>query len=222
MAPVAGTGTVAVPSVGGAGVAPAAPVPPLQLPPAGAAGPAWHASPSAAGVAPAPAPGVPWVAGPVPVPPAGVGGVPWAAGSVAGAGIAPVPSVAPAGGAAPAAAGGWVRRQLVELALVVLVGTGAGVAADALVGRLDGGPPAYLLLVLVLPFWELLPRRLPRRLAAMAALVGLIGAAWLGIALLLPQPWWRGEVAFGLSCALVGAGQVVLLHRLARRRTVLA
>jgi hypothetical protein len=91
-----------------------------------------------------------------------------------------------------------------------------------LVGRLDGGPPAYLLLVLALPFWELLPRRLPRRLAGMAALVALIGAAWFGIALLRPQPWWRAEVAFGLACALVGAGHVLLLRRLARRRTVLS
>ncbi|HVQ92159.1 MAG TPA: hypothetical protein VMU51_14080 [Mycobacteriales bacterium] len=111
-------------------------------------------------------------------------------------------------------------RELAELAAVVLVGTAAAGGADALVGRLDGGPPAYLLLVLALPFWDLLPRRLPPRIGVMALLVAAIGAVWLGVAMLAPQPWWRAEVAFGASCALVGAGHVLLLAALGRRRTV--
>jgi hypothetical protein len=109
---------------------------------------------------------------------------------------------------------------LAELAAVVLVGSAAAVGADALVGRLDGGPPAYLLLVLALPFWDLLPRRLPFRLGAMALLVAAIGAVWLGVAMLRPEPWWRAEIAFGVSCALVGAAHVVLLAAIGRRRTV--
>ena len=101
---------------------------------------------------------------------------------------------------------------------MVLVGSAAAVGADALVGRLDGGPPAYLLLVLALPFWDLLPRRLPSRLGVMALLVAAIGAVWLGVAMLRPELWWRAEVAFGVSCALVGAGHVLLLAALGRRR----
>jgi hypothetical protein len=111
-------------------------------------------------------------------------------------------------------------RELAELAVVVLLGTAASAVADALVGRLDGGPPAYLLLVLALPFWDLLPRRLPERLGAMALLVAAIAAVWLGVALLRPEPWWRAEVAFGVGCAVVGAGHVLLLAALGRHRTV--
>lgn len=111
-------------------------------------------------------------------------------------------------------------RELAELAGVVAAGTAAGFGADALVGRLDGGPPAYLLLVLALPFWELLPRRLPARLGVMALLVAAIGAVWLAVGLVRPEPWWRAEVAFGVGCAVVGAAHVLSLAALSRRRTV--
>jgi hypothetical protein len=111
-------------------------------------------------------------------------------------------------------------RELAELALVVIAGTAVAAVADGLVGRLDGGPPAYLLLALALPFWDLLPRRLPARLGAVAVLVAAIAAVWFGVALLRPQPWWRAEVAFGIGCAVVGAGHVLLLAASGRRRTV--
>jgi hypothetical protein len=113
-----------------------------------------------------------------------------------------------------------LRRELAELSLVVVLGTAAAAVADALVGRLDGRPQAYLLLALALPFWDLLPRRLPERLGAVALLVAAIGAVWFGVAMLRPEPWWRAEVAFGVGCALVGAGHVLLLVALGRRRTV--
>jgi hypothetical protein len=128
-----------------------------------------------------------------------------------------------AGDGAPASAGrgaAWVLRELAELAVVVLVGTGAAVAADQLVGRLDGTPPAYLLLILALPFWDLLPHRLPARVGIVALLVSVIAAAWLGIAMLRPEPWWRAEVAFGLACGLVGTAHVLLVAAARRRRTV--
>jgi hypothetical protein len=102
----------------------------------------------------------------------------------------------------------------------VLVGTGVAAVADGMVGRLDGGPPAYLLLVLALPFWDLLPRRLPARIGVLALLVAAIAAVWLGVCLLRPEGWWRGEVAFGIGCAVVGAGHVLVLAALSRRRTV--
>jgi hypothetical protein len=114
----------------------------------------------------------------------------------------------------------WWRRELAELSVLVLAGTGVAAAADGLVGRLDGGPPAYLLLALALPFWDLLPRRLPARFGAVALLVLGIAAVWLGVGMLRPEPWWRAEVAFGIGCAVVGTGQVLLLAVLGRRRTV--
>jgi hypothetical protein len=113
--------------------------------------------------------------------------------------------------------GAWLRRELLELAIVVLLGTGVTAVADALVGRLDGKPQAYLLVALALPFWDLLPRRLPLRLGAVALLVAALAAAWFGIAMLRPQPWWRAEAAFGLACALVGTGHL-LVATVGRRR----
>jgi hypothetical protein len=109
---------------------------------------------------------------------------------------------------------------LAELAAVVLAGTAVAVLADGLVGRLDGGPPAYLLVALALPFWDLLPHRLPARVGAVALLVTAIAAVWFGVAMARPQPWWRAEIAFGIGCAVVGAGHLLLLAATGRRRTV--
>jgi hypothetical protein len=136
-------------------------------------------------------------------------------------GSRPVPvAPAPVGSAAVVHGGRWLVRELVELVLVVAGGTGVGLLADRLVGGLDGGPPAYLLVALALPFWDLLPAGLQRRLPALAGLVALLAAAWWGFAQVSTAGWWRGEGAFGLSCLLVGALPAVLLVVGDRRRTV--
>jgi hypothetical protein len=68
----------------------------------------------------------------------------------------------------------------------------------------------------VLPFWDRLPARVSARLGTLTALVLAVAALWLAIAAVRPEGWWRGEVAFGLSCAIVGT-----VHALAAaRRTV--
>jgi hypothetical protein len=108
---------------------------------------------------------------------------------------------------------------------VVLLGTvGAGTAAtlgtDVLLGPLDGEPPLHLLVVLALPFWDGLPARLGPRVLVLTAVVGATAAAWLALAGLRPEPWWRAEVSFGLACALVGTVQAALSARGRAGRTV--
>lgn len=98
----------------------------------------------------------------------------------------------------------------------VAAGTALCAGLDRLLGGLDGAPALYLLVIFALPFWDRLPARLPARLTVLAALVAAVGALWLAIALARPEGWWRGEVAFGLACAIVGT-----VHALATaRRTV--
>jgi hypothetical protein len=98
----------------------------------------------------------------------------------------------------------------------VAVGTGSAAGLDRVLGGLDGKPALFLLVILALPFWDALPARLPARLATLAGLVAAVAALWLAIAEARPQGWWRGEVAFGLACAIVGT-----VHALATaRRTV--
>ena len=98
----------------------------------------------------------------------------------------------------------------------VVAGTVAATGLDRIVGGLDGKPALFLLVIFALPFWDALPARLPARLAVLAGLVAAVAAVWLALALARPESWWRGEVAFGLACAIVGT-----VHALASaRRTV--
>lgn len=98
----------------------------------------------------------------------------------------------------------------------VVAGTALATGLDRIVGGLDGKPALFLLVIFALPFWDALPARLPARLAVLAGLVAAVAALWLALALVRPESWWRGEVAFGLACAIVGT-----VHALATaRRTV--
>lgn len=47
-----------------------------------------------------------------------------------------------------------------------------------------------------------------------------VAAGWWCLALLRPQPWWRGEVAFGIACALAGGAHLLLVAVVRDRRTV--
>ena len=70
-------------------------------------------------------------------------------------------------------------------------------------------------MVFALPFWDGLPARVSARLAGAAVVVS-VAALWLAVAAVRPEGWWRGEVAYGLACGVVGTA-----HALAgRRRTV--
>jgi hypothetical protein len=98
----------------------------------------------------------------------------------------------------------------------VVVGTAGSVGLDRLVGGFDGRPALFLLVIFALPFWDGLPARVTARLAMLAGLIVAVAALWLAIAVVRPEGWWRGEVAFGLACAIVGTA-----HALASaRRTV--
>ena len=97
-----------------------------------------------------------------------------------------------------------------------VVGTAVAAVADRLVGGLDGRPALYLIVLFGLPFWDRLPARVSARLGTLTALLLGVAALWLAVAAARPEGWWRGEVAFGLACAVVGTA-----HALAgRRRTV--
>lgn len=98
----------------------------------------------------------------------------------------------------------------------VAAGTALSTGLDRVVGGLDGKPALFLLVIFALPFWDALPARIPARLAVLSGLVAAVAALWLALALLRPESWWRGEVAFGLAGAIVGT-----VHALATaRRTV--
>jgi hypothetical protein len=113
-----------------------------------------------------------------------------------------------------------VIGDVAELVALVVVGVTVALAVDGFVGPLDGRPPVHAFLVLALPFWDRLPRRIPVRLAEIAIMLAAVGAVWLGLAALRPQSWWRAEIACGLACALVGAARILLAAALAGRRTV--
>jgi hypothetical protein len=87
---------------------------------------------------------------------------------------------------------------------------------DRISGGLDGRPALFLLVVLALPFWDGLPARISARLLELAAVVIAVAGGWLALAVLSPEGWWRGEIAYGLACAVVGTVHALLT----RRRTV--
>jgi hypothetical protein len=95
-------------------------------------------------------------------------------------------------------------------------GTAVAAAIDRFVGAFDGRPALFLLVVLALPFWDGLSVRVSARLAELAAVVAAVAVLWLAVAAVRPEGWWRGEIAYGLACAIVGTGHVLL----SRRRTV--
>jgi hypothetical protein len=115
---------------------------------------------------------------------------------------------------APARRSAARRVAWVWGAMSVAAALAAGV--DLLVGGLDGQPATFLLALFALSFWDGLTARVSTRIAEIAAVVVAVAVAWLAIAAVRPEGWWRGEVAFGLACAIVGT-----IHALAsRRRTV--
>jgi hypothetical protein len=87
---------------------------------------------------------------------------------------------------------------------------------DRVAGGLDGRPALFLLIVLALPFWDGLPAGVSARLVELAVVVAAVAGCWLAVAALRPEGWWRGEVAYGLACAIVGTMHALLT----RRRTV--
>ena len=95
----------------------------------------------------------------------------------------------------------------------VAVGTALGAGLDRIVGGLDGKPALFLLVLFTLPFWDRLPARLAARLATLAGLVAAVAAVWLAVAAARPEGWWRGEVAFGLACAIVGTVHALVTAR---------
>lgn len=108
------------------------------------------------------------------------------------------------------------------LVLLGIVGTGTAGAlgADLLLGPVDGWPALHLLVVLALPFWDALPARLGPRLLVLVAMLAAVAAAWVAIAGLRPEQWWRAEVSFGLACAAAGVLQVAVSGRGRAGRTV--
>jgi hypothetical protein len=96
------------------------------------------------------------------------------------------------------------------------VGTAVSAAVDRWVGGLDGRPALFLLVLFALPFWDGLPGRLTARLGELAVTLAAVAAVWFAAAYARPEAWWRGEVAFGLACAIVGTAHALLT----RRRTV--
>jgi hypothetical protein len=115
------------------------------------------------------------------------------------------------------------RRALIDLVLpvvVIVAGTGVAVGADLLVGRFDGSPPVYVLVLFLLPFWDVLPDRPLTRLAALAGLASAVAAGWLALALRRPEAWWRGEISFGLACLLVATAHGLLRAAMRTGRTV--
>jgi hypothetical protein len=98
----------------------------------------------------------------------------------------------------------------------VIVGTAAATVVDRVAGGLDGRPALFLLVVLALPFWDGLPARIAPRLLELTAVAFAVAATWLVLAALGPAGWWRGEIAYGLACAIVGTVHALLT----RRRTV--
>jgi hypothetical protein len=125
----------------------------------------------------------------------------------------PVPDPDPRPGA------GRARRVLVLLGIVG-TGTAGALGADLLLGPADGWPALHLLVVLALPFWDALPARLGPRLLVLVAVLAAVAAAWVAIAGLRPEEWWRAEVSLGLACAAVGVGQVAVAGRGHVGRTV--
>lgn len=111
-------------------------------------------------------------------------------------------------------------RAVLTLLAVVTVGTAAAFAADRALGAPDGHPPLHVLVLLALPFWDALPARPARRVAATAALTAAVALLWLLLGGLRPEPAWRDQLSFGLACALVGAAQLALSSARRRRRTV--
>ncbi|HEV7656595.1 MAG TPA: hypothetical protein VGP36_17925 [Mycobacteriales bacterium] len=96
------------------------------------------------------------------------------------------------------------------------VGTALAAAVDRVVGGWDGRPAVYLLVLFALPFWDGLPARVSGRVAVLAAMVLGVAALWLALAAAGTESWWRGEIAYGLACAIVGT-----VHALTTgRRTV--
>ena len=104
---------------------------------------------------------------------------------------------------------GWVWAA-------VIAGTAVAALVDRLLGGLDGRPAFFLLVVLVLPFWDGLVARVAARLAELAAVVAAVGAVWLVVAAVRPEGWWRAEVAYGLACGIAGTAHALVT----RRRTV--
>ena len=101
---------------------------------------------------------------------------------------------------------------LVELAVVLAAtaaGTGIATGADALAGPIDGNPAAYLLILLALPLWELMPLRPLVRIAIAAAAWCAVAAVWYLFAMASPNIWWRGEGSFGAACLVVGWAAVL-------------
>ncbi len=110
-----------------------------------------------------------------------------------------------------------VRPLLVELALVLAytaAGTGVATAADALARPLDGRPALFLLLLLALPLWDLMPARPLARIGTAVSACCAVAALWYLFAMAWAEPWWRGEGAFGVACLVVGWTAVVTLRRL--------
>ncbi|HVX44500.1 MAG TPA: hypothetical protein VHC49_11475 [Mycobacteriales bacterium] len=134
---------------------------------------------------------------------------------------APAPALtAPVESPAPATRPARILPELGALAGTVLIGTAAALGVDAIIGVLNGLPPAYLLVFLASPIWDLLPRRLPARLAAVAVDAAATIGVWFLVAAVPMQRWvdvqrsyWRAELSFGIACLLVGAVHLVLALR---------
>lgn len=137
---------------------------------------------------------------------------------------APIPDVAPPALPEPQPRPIRIFSELSTLAGIVLIGTAAALGVDAVIGGLNGLPPAYLLVFLASPIWDLLPGRLPARLAVIALDTAATIGVWFLVAALPMQRWldvqrgyWRAEIAFGLACLLVGALHLLIALALRRR-----
>jgi hypothetical protein len=118
-----------------------------------------------------------------------------------------------------------LRSELASLFVIVLIGTAATLGVDALFDATDGQPPAYLLIFMSLPVWDLFPRRLVPRLAATVGLTLLTVATWVGFAVLPVPRWtglrhavWAGEFSFGAACLAAGAVSLAALALVGRSR----
>jgi len=118
-----------------------------------------------------------------------------------------------------------LRSELTSLLVIVVIGTAATLGVDALFGTADGQPPAYLLVFMALPVWDLFPRRLVPRLAATVALTLVTVTAWLGFAVLPVPRWtglrhavWAGEFSFGAACLAAGVLSLAALALVGRSR----
>lgn len=100
---------------------------------------------------------------------------------------------------------------------MVLAGAVLVLGVDAVfLGRVNGAPAIYPMILLGLPVWELLPRGLVARVGALVLGLVAVVTCWLALASVpagfLPAPIrgaWGSELSFAGGCLVVGVAAIV-------------